>query len=136
MIKIFLACSFLFVDTGSHPVSLAALGLVITLLLLSVLGCWESSHDTLTWVLNCRACTDVKAEVGHERGDLLKLSLHLPQHVLCLLMGNDQGTGTCQLWERERKKEFQRKGLSWIKTFTDRFYEHWQADGQNDKQRF
>lgn len=68
---------------------------------------------TLMWVLNCRAHTDITAKVGHKRGNLLKLSLHLPQHVLCLLLGNDQGTGTRQLWERERRKEFHRKGLNW-----------------------
>jgi hypothetical protein len=69
---------------------------------------------TLTCILNCRALADIKAEVSHKRGDSLKLSLHLPQHVLYLLMGNDQETGTCQLWERERRNEFHRKGLNWI----------------------
>lgn len=83
----------------------------------------------LTWLLNCRTHTIIKAEVGHKRGDLLKLSLYLPQHVLYLLMGNDQRTGTFQLWERERRKEFHRKVLNWI-TFQKSFMNPGQADRQ------
>lgn len=41
-----LACSFLFVKTVSHPIFLAGLKLVTILLLLSILSCWDISHDS------------------------------------------------------------------------------------------
>lgn len=72
----------------------------------------SSGAGIVAMTLNCRAHTDIRAEVGHKRGDLLKLSIQLPQCVLYLLMGNDGGTGACQLLERKKRKELHRKVLN------------------------